>query len=259
MVAVLSDAAAREPADGKVRLYLGNLLAGLGRYDEAVAAWTAAVERDASLVVGARNLGMEAWKRGARLDDAIRWLERAHRGAPSDQVVSRDLAQVLVDAGRPADALAVLRSLPADRPRADVVTLLARTLVSAGLEDEAIERLSAVRLSNWEGNTDVWRAFVNAHLARGERRLSAGDAAGALADFDAALTYPPNLGVGGPARPETARVNFWRGRALSALGRREEARQAWSDGAARLPEPASAVQREFEARSDRALQALGRR
>jgi hypothetical protein len=54
-------------------------------------------------------------------------------------------------------------------------------------------------------------------------------------------------------------VNFWRGRALSALGRREEARQAWSDGAARLPEPASAVQREFEARSDRALQALGRR
>jgi hypothetical protein len=56
--------------------------------------------------------------------------------------------------------------------------------------------------------------------------------AGALRDFEAALTYPENIGVGRSNKPLEARAQYWRGKALDALGRREEARSAWKEGAA---------------------------
>jgi hypothetical protein len=61
--------------------------------------------------------------------------------------------------------------------------------------------------------------------------LEQGDAKGALADFEAALTYPANLNVGRSNQPEEAPAQYWRGRALAELGRTSEARAAWQAGA----------------------------
>ena len=58
-----------------------------------------------------------------------------------------------------------------------------------------------------------------------------GDAAGALADFEAALTYPTNLNVGRSDKPIEAPAQYWRGQALKTLNRTEEARAAWQAGA----------------------------
>ena len=52
-----------------------------------------------------------------------------------------------------------------------------------------------------------------------------------MADFEAALRYPANLNVGRPDKPEEAPAQYWRGKALSALGRSGEARAAWQAGA----------------------------
>jgi hypothetical protein len=46
------------------------------------------------------------------------------------------------------------------------------------------------------------------------------------------LTYPENIGVGRSNRPQEAAAQYWRGRTLEALGRVEEARAAWKEGAA---------------------------
>ena len=54
----------------------------------------------------------------------------------------------------------------------------------------------------------------------------------ALEDFDAALTYPENIGVGRSNKPQETPAQYWRGRALEALGRLEDARSAWKEGAA---------------------------
>jgi hypothetical protein len=54
---------------------------------------------------------------------------------------------------------------------------------------------------------------------------------GALADFESALTYPANLNVGRPDKPEEAPAQYWRGQALVRLGRVDEARSAWQAGA----------------------------
>ncbi|MHC4404914.1 MAG: hypothetical protein ACYTG0_35150, partial [Planctomycetota bacterium] len=60
----------------------------------------------------------------------------------------------------------------------------------------------------------------------------AGQAAESLEDFEAALAYPENLGVGRSNRPQEAPAQYWRGKALLALGRTEEARAAFQAGVA---------------------------
>jgi len=74
--------------------------------------------------------------------------------------------------------------------------------------------------------------FNKAHVARGRIRLEKGNAEAALEDFETALTYPENLGVGRSDTPEEAAAQYGRGKALAALGRADQARAAWKEGAA---------------------------
>jgi hypothetical protein len=69
-------------------------------------------------------------------------------------------------------------------------------------------------------------------LRRGRNRFEAKDFAGALRDFEAALTYPENIGVGRSNKPQEAAAQYWRGRALQSLGHPGEAGAAWREGAA---------------------------
>ena len=84
---------------------------------------------------------------------------------------------------------------------------------------------------NWEGGDRTWRLFNQSHVERGRQRLQKGDAKGAIADFDAALTYPANLDVGRSDKPEEAPAQYWRGKALASLGRHDKAHAAWQAGA----------------------------
>ena len=111
--------------------------------------------------------------------------------------------------------------------------------IFAGKSDEAIALLQGRTFSVWEGGTryNTGEAWANAHLVRGLQRSAAKQSADALADLDAALTYPANLratdAFANPARQ--AEVDYWRGCAHEALGQREQARQLWTEIAAALP------------------------
>jgi tetratricopeptide (TPR) repeat protein len=69
-------------------------------------------------------------------------------------------------------------------------------------------------------------------LERGRKRFENEDFEAALQDFEAALTYPENIGVGRSNKPQEASAQYWRGKALQALGRLEDARSIWKEGAA---------------------------
>lgn len=69
-------------------------------------------------------------------------------------------------------------------------------------------------------------------MERGRNRFENEDFKRALQDFEAALTYPENIGVGRSNRPREAPAQYWRGKALKALGHLEDARSAWKEGAA---------------------------
>ena len=131
---------------------------------------------------------------------------------------------------------------PAER-RADVTLDLARAYVQVERYDDAVALLEATTFTQREGDTGTREVFYRAHLERGIARFEAFDHGRALADFETALTYPANLNVGRPYRPREARAEYWRGLALDALGRVEQASEAWAACAA--GDPLDDEQREY--------------
>ena len=198
--------------------------------------WKQAVQQDQTLSVAFRNLGIDAWKRQGVLSDAADWFRQGVVARPSDQVMHRDLANVLITLGHRREAISLLKSMsPAPSLRNDVTTVLARAYLDEHQCDESLDVLETATYSNWEGDIDNWLVFVGAHVERGRERLKNGDALLALEDFEAALTYPKHLHVGRPSQPREAKALYWKGYALAALSRTSEARAAWQAGAAGAP------------------------
>ena len=110
--------------------------------------------------------------------------------------------------------------------------MLAQGYVDEQRYGDAIDLLeSTPYFVNWEGQTITWDLFNKAHIERGRERLKNEDYTAALQDFEAALTYPDNIGVGRSNKPPEAPAQYWRGKALQGLERIDDARSAWKQGA----------------------------
>ena len=262
---VLRWALATEPDDGQAALCLGHLLFHLDRHAEAREMWKRAAELGAQPVIAWRALGMAAKTLDGDLKGARQWLEKAAQADPKDPIVARDLANVLFDLADkgPSDSEKhdlfiqardrLKASFEAGKGRSDFVTLLGRAQNRLGDFAETARMLEGVRVTVWEGAHEVHDLFEQAHLALGEARLKAGHPAEALAEFDRALEYPENLATGKLENAREAHIQYQRGNALAALGRKDQATVAWKLAAA---EPPSEDARIEEARRA-AGQALG--
>ena len=233
-VEVLKYAVAENPDDAGAHLHLGNLYCNLGRVDEAVPHWQKAADLDSTLSIAFRNLGLYA----RAVEDDPAKAERLYRKAiaarPKDQTLYRDLADVLLAGGKRSEAITVMESTPFETlRRADIIIMLAQAYVDEKMYADAIDLLeSTPYFVNWEGQTITWDLFHQAHVERGRQRYDDGKFAAALEDFEAALTYPDNIGVGCSNEPPEARAQYWRGKTLQALGRQADALSAWKEGAA---------------------------
>ena len=232
-VEVLEYAADNNPDDANAHLHLGNLYANLGRVDEAALCWQKAAELRPSLGMAFRNLGLAA-AQDNNLPEAEAAYQKAIAARPGDQTLHRDLAEILQAQDKRSEAIEVLEQMPFQGiKRADIVIMLAKAYLAEQRYDDCLGLLeSRPYFVHWEGQDVTWTAFNKAHVARGRQRFEAGDLEAALADFEAALTYPKNLGVGRSNKPPEATAQYWRGKTLQALGRLEEARLAWEAGAA---------------------------
>jgi tetratricopeptide (TPR) repeat protein len=261
---VLRWALATDPNDGQAALCLGHLLFHLGRHAEARDLWKRAAELGAQPVMVWRALGMAAKTLDGDLKGARQWLEKAGQADPKDPIVARDLANVLFDLADRASSDSEKHDLftqardrlraafDAGKGRSDFVTLLGRAQNRLGDFAETARMLDGVRVTVWEGAHEVHDLFEQAHLALGEAQLKAGHAAEALAEFDRALDYPENLATGKLENAPQAHIQYQRGNALAALGRKDQAMAAWKLAAAEPPSKESRIE---EARQ-KAKQAL---
>ncbi len=224
----------RQPEDAYAHLCVGNLYAHLGRLDEAVVHWEKAAELDSSLSIAFRNLGLYSQVIEQDLAKAAERYRKAIAARPRDQTFYRDLAEILAADDKPDAAIELLESLPAEPVhRADVILTLAELYVDTERFPDAIDLLeSTAYFVNREGGSLPWELFNRAHLGRGRQLLRSDELEAALQDFETALTYPENLGVGRSMDHERAAAHYWRGKALAALGRPGDARAAWQTGAA---------------------------
>jgi len=232
-VDVLNYAVQANTSDAHAHLLLGNVYAHLGRLKEAHASWQKAVQINADLSVAWRNLGLHAWVVEADLGEAADMYRKAIAARAEDQTLYRDFSEILLADNQRDAAIRVLESTPFTRlRRADVIITLAQAYVDEARYAEAIALLeSTPYFVNWEGQTVTWDLFSQAHIERGKQRLDQGDAQAALKDFEAALTYPENIGVGRSNEPKEAQAQYWRGKTLFTLERFNEARSVWELGA----------------------------
>ncbi len=232
-VEVLKYSIAQNPDDAYAHLHLGNLYAHLGRLDEAVIRWKKSAGLNPALSIPFRNLGLYTWVLKDDPAQAAGYYRNAISARPKDQTLYRDLAEILLAQDKRTEAIEVLESTPFEKlRRADVIIMLAQACLDEGRYTDTIDLLeSTPYFVNWEGQTITWDLFNEAHIERGRQLLEKKDFAAALTDFEAALTYPENIGVGRSNKPLEAPAQYWRGKALHALGRFKEARAAWKLGA----------------------------
>jgi len=234
-IGVLRRAMERDPKDARAPYYLGNLLMDI-QPEAAVAAWKTSAALDPSFAMVHRNLGWAAARRENGLGEAIGEYEKAIAADPNEPVFYYELDRLYERANTdPAKRYTLLDAHRATLAlRDDATARLVKVAVRTGKYDDAVQLLAGRNYHTWEGGTRflVHDDYVDALLLRGRARLTARGPSDALADFRAALEYPPNLGVGAPTHDDRlSEIRFHEGLALVALKRNEEASEAWKAAA----------------------------
>ena len=211
-----------------------NYLAGLVLYtrnqrEEGVAHWQTASTLGHKDAIVYRCLG--GVLRDSKPTEAVLQYERAIALAPEAAEVYADLDAAYIVLGDTDKRVSVLeRGLARLPDKDDLAHRLGVAYFDAGRYDEAVKCYQSYRFHVSEGQRDLHDHYATALVARAMTQLKAGRTAQALADLDASLEYPENLGIGRPDYPvNNAMTQYWRGVALASLNRTDEARKAWQE------------------------------
>jgi hypothetical protein len=249
-IPVLQEALDASTDDIMAREFLGSLMASLGRRDEAMARWEEA--SDDGNETSRRNLALAYgvwygdWRKSAD------WYEDALNTSDPHYRLYLERDHALQRAGEGAEARLAALEDAGDRP--EIAARRVDCLVQLGEWDEAINMMTTYRFKPWEGARQMHVWWSGALRGRAAARREAGDMAGALADYELALTYPRNLGVGRAAWPQEAELHWLAAEVAGAVG----------DEAKRAVHLAAAAEEEHQGLCDAdlpkllALRALGR-
>jgi tetratricopeptide (TPR) repeat protein len=227
-IAVLEGAMALDATDPRAPYYLGNLLYDL-QPERAIAQWERARSLDPGFARVHRNLAFAYARARNDLEAAVASQEKAVALEKGEARLYYELDRLLGWSRAPLETrLAWLQDRPETVASRDITRArLARVQLLAGRVDEALETLAGGRFHVWEGERGIHEVYVEARLEQGRRKLTDGDAEGALADFRAAVAVPPNIEVGRDTEAHLPAVRFHEGLALAALGREDEAAEAF--------------------------------
>jgi Flp pilus assembly protein TadD len=194
-----------------------------GRYGEAVVSFTRYTERHPDNPWGFYMLGLSAWKDGS-LDAAETAFEQSLALDPAHAKSRLNLTRVLLDASRPAEALATIDSaLVLDPTSGDAYRLKGRACHALGHPDDATAAYQrAIRLNP----QDAWAMNNLAYLAIEDGR------------FEASL---PALARAVELRPDVA--VFWNnlGMALERTGQTRAAERAYASAVSADPRSEKAI------------------
>jgi tetratricopeptide (TPR) repeat protein len=225
---ILGRALEVNPADARAHAYRGTLLYALRRKGEARDSWRQSLALEPRGVTY-RNLAKSLWKDEGDLEQAVVDYGKAIDLEPSDFRLYADLYDVLVAKGAPAEErVALLEKAP---QHGRIQARLSVALVGVKRWDQAIEIMQAMQFDPYEGERGTRPAYYAAYVGRGLERYESGDLAGAMSDFDAALEYPRNVGVGKSHYAQDSKAFYWAGVVAAALGDETKARGYWEAGA----------------------------
>ncbi|MGH9432871.1 MAG: DUF5107 domain-containing protein [Terriglobia bacterium] len=231
--AVLMEAIASNPLDACAAYALGNFLFAHGRYAQASRLWLQSLHEGFNDPVLLRNLGVYAWRVKKDLPAAAGYYRRAIHLRSNDFRLYTDLDEIDAAMDDNSARAELFQSAPREVMDHDTVrSRRALFLAEQGKFDEALSLLENHEFKPWEGGAEVHELYVAANLEKGKQELAGKQPQAAERDFQQALEYPENLGVGKPDQPEESEQLYWLGVALKAEGRTGEAQSAWQKAAA---------------------------
>jgi len=234
---LLQQAIRENPADARAHFYLGNLLYDRKRHQEAIEHWQEAARLEPELATVWRNLGIACFN---ILHDAARAhaaFAQARRLAPSDARLLYEHDQLARRTGTPpAERLAELQAHPhLVALRDDLSVELATLLNNAGRPAEALDLLQHRIFQPWEGGEGMALAqFVRAQILLGKQALDHDHPTQALACFEAAFHPPRNLRETHHPLANTSLIDYWTGVACAQLGQPQRATEHWQRAAERV-------------------------
>lgn len=231
---VLENAVATNPQDPRAHYYLGNLLYDKQRREEAVGHWARACELDSAFSIPWRNLGIAYFNLRGDAGRATACYRKARAANPADARLLYEYDQLRKRTGaEPRERLAELeRERPLVEHRDDLTIELVTLYNQTDRPATALEILLSRRFHPWEGGEGlVSGQYVLAHTLLGRRALAEGNANEALQHFEAARSYPHNLGEGKHLLTDERHMDCFAAQAFSMLGRDAEARRSWERAA----------------------------
>ena len=226
---ILDRALEVNPNDARAHAYRGTLLYSLGRKDEALRSWRRSLSLEPNAILY-RNVAKSLWRDKRDLAGAERAYRKAIELSPDDHRLYADLCDVLIELGRPArERVKLLERAPG---HCRIQARLAAALVELKEWDRAIDVLCSMQFDPYEGERSTRPTYYAAYIGRGLKRYEEGDLQGALRDFEAALEYPRNVGVGRSYFCQDSKALYWAGVVAEELGDHEKARRYWEEGAA---------------------------
>ncbi|MDI1460835.1 DUF5107 domain-containing protein [Catellatospora sp. KI3] len=229
-VAALQAALAADPADATAAALLGHWYYAHQRVDDAIACWQQSLADDPSDPVVWRNLALAEYNHRDDPQAATTAYEQALRRAPGDARLLSEADQLSKRIGVAADIrLQRLELHPAAvTERDDLAVEYAQLLVTAGRAADALAVLENRRFQPWEGGEgQVLRAWERTRLRLAEQAMERADAAAAVAHVQAALQPPQSLGEARHPLANPARLLNALADALYASGDHDGARVRW--------------------------------
>jgi tetratricopeptide (TPR) repeat protein len=226
--------AAREAnrTDARAAYYLGNVLASKDRDEEALRAWSSSFGGYPENVIAHRNFARGLWVVSGKKEEAARQYEFAVREAPNDFRLYVEFDKLLAEMGATDRRLRLLENAPAVvKAQSAVVQSLAAAYIEAGRFADAAALLEKTSFTSGEGEDAALALYRRAHLGLARNYQRSGDHLKAAMEFAATTEFPRNLGVGRPAMQSQAREYVAAAREYEAAGRTDEAERWWQRAA----------------------------
>ncbi|WP_346854644.1 DUF5107 domain-containing protein [uncultured Draconibacterium sp.] len=206
---------------------LGNFYFNLKRHEDAIHVWEMAVDAGSKYGTLYRNLGIAYWNKQKDGEKARQAFLKALEFSSSDVRIQYEYDQLRKklndDPKERLESLEPIKELILQRDYFSVE--LAALYNFEGRYHDALDLLESRSFHPWEGGEgQVLRQFTYACLKLGQLALQNGDAESALQYFNRSVNVPDNLGEKYHPLQAVAHINFWKGMALKALGKTEEAK-----------------------------------
>ena len=221
----------QNPDASRCRYYCGVLKAACEDWSGAFNAWNEAWKLGLREPELCRNLGLYHWNVANQPAKAAEYYAAGFQADKVNYKYVCEYDQLLEQLNDTGTRRKVLSSLPKRlSDNAYVMLRIAALQYLDGDVEGALSKLKGRRFVLCEGKRMTGALFISANYSLGDQAMAAGEPEKALAFYEAALSYPHNLGVGRSNGRFDMKTKYLMLSALVAAGRRDEAeqrRQKW--------------------------------